>query len=45
MRGSTLNPSANNFNRFGLALHTYHDVHGRFPTDIRDTLGTQKATG
>jgi Protein of unknown function (DUF1559) len=31
--------SANNLKQLMLAIHSYHDVHGRFPTDIRDKDG------
>jgi Protein of unknown function (DUF1559) len=32
--------SANHLKQFGLAMHNYHDVHGRFPADVVDGDGT-----
>ena len=31
--------SANNMKQLMIALHNYHDAHGRFPTDLRDKDG------
>jgi hypothetical protein len=31
--------SANNMKQLLIALHNYHDVHGHFPTDVRDKDG------